>query len=77
MLFSHDFVTQSLAGTVFNIRLDKLLPSGYPENASTIDLASLRSITPPELRGEVLHAVARSIQVCSASDQIIVAVFSR
>ena len=62
-LFSR-FNTQSIAGTVFNTRLDKTLPSGYTGNSTTIDLAAVQSITPPELREEVLHAIARSIQVC-------------
>lgn len=62
-LFSQ-FNTQSLAGTVFNIRLSNTLPSGYPGNPSTIDLTTVQSITPPELRDQVLHAIARSIQVC-------------
>lgn len=63
VLFSQ-FNTQSLAGTVFDIRLDKLLPSGYPVNSRSIDLATVHLITPPELRDEVLRAIARSIQVC-------------
>ena len=58
------FNTQSIAGTIFNIRLDKTLPTGYPGNSSTLDLTAVQSITPPMLRDEVLHAVARSIQVC-------------
>lgn len=62
-LFSR-FNTQSIAGTVFNTRLDKTLPSGYTGNSTTIDLAAVQSITPPGLREEVLHAIARSIQVC-------------
>ena len=49
---------------MFNIRLDKTLPSGYPGDSSTIDLATVQLITPPELRDEVLDAIACSIQVC-------------
>lgn len=78
MFCSHDLIfnAQSLAGTLFNIRLDNTLPPGYLGNSSTIDLATIRLITPPELRDEVLNAVARSIQVCFVHDGIAVAVFS-
>lgn len=58
------FNTQSLAGTLFNIRLDKTLPSEYLGDSSTIDLTTVQLMTPPELRDEVLDAIARSIQVC-------------
>jgi hypothetical protein len=61
--FLTQFNKQSLAGTVFNIRLNSTLPSGYSGNSSTIDLTAVQSITPPELRDEVLGAIARSIQV--------------
>ena len=56
--------TQSLAGTIFDIRLKSVLLSEYPGNPGTIDLAAVQSTTPLELQDEVLNAIARSIQVC-------------
>ena len=57
------FNAQSLAGSVFNARLDKMLPPGFPGDSRTIDLTTVRLITPPALRDQVLRAIARSIQV--------------
>jgi len=54
-----------------------MLPSGYPRDSSTIDLATIQSITPPQLRDEVLSAIAQSIQVRLCHGQIITAAFSR
>ena len=71
------FNTQSLAGTVFNIRLDKTLPSEYGGDSSTIDLATVQLMTPPELRDEVLEAIARSIQVRLWVTKLPLSAFSR
>jgi hypothetical protein len=69
--------TQSLAGTLFNIRLDNMLPSGYRGQSSTINLATVQLITPPELRDEVLNAIAHSIQVCFVHHGVAAALYSR